>query len=294
MPHSAPDRAGCGVSLLFKLERTVSQHKPETKKITTLRLQAMKQEGEPITMLTAYDYTMARLLDRSGVEILLVGDSAANVMAGHSTTLPITLDQMIYHGASVVRGVQQAFVIVDMPFGSYQVSQETAVSSAVRIMKETGCDALKLEGGEVVYPIIQQLTSSGIPVMGHLGLTPQSVHQLGGYRLQGQTDADADRLLREAKGLEQAGCFALVLEKVPATLARRVASDLRIPVIGIGAGSGVDGQVLVTQDMLGMEDSFSPKFLRRFGQIGEAIDTAVTEYIQAVKAHTFPSESESY
>lgn len=245
-------------------------------------------------MLTAYDYTMARLLDRSGVEILLVGDSAANVMAGHSTTLPITLDQMIYHGASVVRGVQQAFVIVDMPFGSYQVSQETAVSSAVRIMKETSCDALKLEGGEVVYPIIQQLTTSGIPVMGHLGLTPQSVHQLGGYRLQGQTDADADRLLREAKGLEQAGCFALVLEKVPATLARRVASDLRIPVIGIGAGSGIDGQVLVTQDMLGMEDSFSPKFLRRFGQIGEAIDTAVTEYIQAVKTHTFPSESESY
>ena len=254
----------------------------------------MKQSGEPITMLTAYDYTMARLLDRSGVEILLVGDSAANVMAGHSTTLPITLDQMIYHGASVVRGVQQAFVIVDMPFGSYQISQEAAVSSAVRIMKETGCDALKLEGGEVVYPVIQQLTSSGIPIMGHLGLTPQSVHQLGGYRLQGQTDADADRLLREAKGLEQAGCFALVLEKVPATLARRVASDLRIPVIGIGAGSGVDGQVLVTQDMLGMEDSFSPKFLRRFGQIGEAIDTAVTEYIQAVKAHTFPSESESY
>lgn len=278
----------------YKFERTVSQHKPETKKITTLRLQAMKQSGEPITMLTAYDYTMARLLDRSGVEILLVGDSAANVMAGHSTTLPITLDQMIYHGASVVRGVQQAFVIVDMPFGSYQISQEAAVSSAVRIMKETGCDALKLEGGEVVYPIIQQLTTSGIPVMGHLGLTPQSVHQLGGYRLQGQTDADAGRLLREAKGLEQAGCFALVLEKVPATLARRVASDLRIPVIGIGAGSGVDGQVLVTQDMLGMEDSFSPKFLRRFGQIGEAIDTAVTEYIQAVKAHTFPSESESY
>ena len=278
----------------YKFERTVSQHKPETKKITTLRLQAMKQSGEPITMLTAYDYTMARLLDRSGVEILLVGDSAANVMAGHSTTLPITLDQMIYHGASVVRGVQQAFVIVDMPFGSYQVSQDTAVGSAVRIMKETGCDALKLEGGEVVYPIIQQLTSSGIPIMGHLGLTPQSVHQLGGYRLQGQTDADADRLLREAKGLEQAGCFALVLEKVPATLARRVASDLRIPVIGIGAGSGVDGQVLVTQDMLGMEDSFSPKFLRHFGQIGEAIDTAVTEYIQAVKAHTFPSESESY
>ena len=254
----------------------------------------MKQEGKKITMLTAYDYTMARLIDSVGVDILLVGDSAANVMAGHSTTLPITLEQMVYHGASVVRATEHALVVVDMPFGSYQVSDEVALSSAVRLMKETGCDALKLEGGAILYPLIKRLTTLGIPVMGHLGLTPQSVHQLGGYHLQGKSEEDAHHLEQEALGLEEAGCFALVLEKVPATLAERVAKRLHIPVIGIGAGSGVDGQVLVSQDMLGMEESFSPKFLRRFGQVGSAIRTAVGDYIEAVRDGSFPSESESY
>ena len=248
----------------------------------------MKQEGKKITMLTAYDYTMARLIDSVGVDILLVGDSAANVMAGHSTTLPITLEQMIYHGASVVRATEHALVVVDMPFGSYQVSDEVA------LMKETGCDALKLEGGAILYPLIKRLTTLGIPVMGHLGLTPQSVHQLGGYHLQGKSEEDAHRLEQEALGLEEAGCFALVLEKVPATLAERVAKRLHIPVIGIGAGSGVDGQVLVSQDMLGMEESFSPKFLRRFVQVGSASRTAVGDYIEAGRDGSFPSESESY
>lgn len=254
----------------------------------------MKAQREPITMLTAYDYTMARLLDTAGIDILLVGDSAANVMAGHTTTLPITLDQMIYHGSCVVRGARRAFVVVDMPFGSYQISEETALASAVRIMKETGADAVKLEGGAHLFSTIQRLVASGIPVVGHLGLTPQSVHQLGGYGLQAQEGEAADRLYQEALGLEQSGCCALVLEKVPAEVAARVAEALRIPVIGIGAGSGVDGQVLVSQDMLGMEDSFSPKFLRRFAQLGDLIKGAVGDYITAVKERSFPSESESY
>ena len=254
----------------------------------------MKAQREPITMLTAYDYTMARLLDTAGIDILLVGDSAANVMAGHTTTLPITLDQMIYHGSCVVRGARRALVVVDMPFGSYQISEETALSSAVRIMKETGADAVKLEGGAHLFSTIQRLVASGIPVVGHLGLTPQSVHQLGGYRLQAKEGEAADRLYQEALGLEQSGCCALVLEKVPAEVATRVAEALSIPVIGIGAGSGVDGQVLVSQDMLGMEDSFSPKFLRRFAQLGDLIKGAVGDYIAAVKERSFPSESESY
>ena len=246
----------------------------------------MKQSGELISMLTAYDYTMARLLDSAGVDILLVGDSAANVMAGHSTTLPITLDQMIYHGASVV---------VDMPFGSYQVSAQQALSSAIRIMKETGCDALKLEGGSPeLIDTVRQLTTVGIPVVGHLGLTPQSVHQLGGYRLQGRDSAQASAIQSQAEALERAGCCALVLEKVPARLAAMIAQQLSIPVIGIGAGADVDGQVLVSQDMLGMEESFSPKFLRRFGAVGAAIRQATSDYIAAVKERSFPTIDESY
>lgn len=254
----------------------------------------MKAQGEPIAMLTAYDYTMARLIDASGVDMILVGDSAANVMAGHTTTLPITLDQMIYHGACVVRGVSRAFVVVDMPFGSYQVSPEQAVASAIRMMKETGADALKLEGGERLYPAIQLITEAGIPVVGHLGLTPQSVHQLGGYGLQGKEGAAADRLLEEAQGLERVGCCALVLEKVPAKVAQRVAQQLRIPVIGIGAGADIDGQVLVSQDMLGLEDRFTPKFLRRFAQLGELVKEATSSYVTAVKERSFPASSESY
>lgn len=254
----------------------------------------MKQDGEPITMLTAYDYTMARLLDESGIDVLLVGDSAANVMAGHPTTLPITLDQMIYHGSSVVRGVKRALVIVDMPFGSYQVSKEQALDSAVRLMKETGADAIKLEGAEGLIDAVTQIVRSGIPVCGHLGLTPQSVHQLGGFRLQGKDEDSAARLMEDAFRLEEAGCFALVLEKVPAKLAEHVANRLRIPVIGIGAGANVDGQVLVAQDMLGMEDRFQPKFLRRFATLGEQIREAASSYASAVKERSFPSDVESY
>lgn len=272
----------------------MSQHQPETKKVTTLRLAAMKAQREPIAMLTAYDYTMARLLDASGVDMILVGDSAANVMAGHATTLPITLEQMIYHGACVVRGVQRAFVVVDMPFGSYQVAPQQAVASAIQIMKETGADAVKLEGGERLFPAIDLIVEAGIPVVGHLGLTPQSVHQLGGYGLQGKEGAAADRLLEEALGLERVGCCAVVLEKVPASVAQRVAEQLRIPVIGIGAGPHVDGQVLVAQDMLGMEERFAPKFLRRFAALGEAIRQAAGAYVAAVKERSFPSDSESY
>ena len=245
-------------------------------------------------MLTAYDYTMARLVDAAGVDMILVGDSAANVMAGHTTTLPITLEQMIYHGSCVVRGVQHAFVVVDMPFGSYQVSAEQAVSSAIQIMKETGADAVKLEGGERLFPAIRLIIEAGIPVVGHLGLTPQSVHQLGGYGLQGKDGAAADKLLEEAQGLERLGCCAVVLEKVPGQVAKRVAQTLHIPVIGIGAGVDVDGQVLVLQDMLGMEDRFAPKFLRRFAAVGEAIKDATASYVASVKERSFPNESESY
>lgn len=254
----------------------------------------MKEAGNPIAMLTAYDYTMARLVDASGVDMILVGDSAANVMAGYSTTLPITLEQMIYHGAAVVRAVRRAMVVVDMPFGSYQASVEEAVRSAVRIMKETGADAVKLEGGAPVYTAIEQIVLSGIPVVGHLGLTPQSVHQFGGYGLQAKEETAAKRLLQEAQMLERLGCCALVLEKIPASLGKEVADALSIPVIGIGAGSAVDGQVLVLQDMLGLDESFSPKFLRRFAHLGDAVTGAIGKYVVAVKERNFPSEEESY
>lgn len=272
----------------------MSKHQSDGKKITTRRLKEMKQQGERIAMLTAYDYTMARLVDAAGVDIILVGDSAANVMAGHLTTLPITLEQMIYHASSVVRGVRRAFVVVDMPFGSYQVSREQAVTSAIEIMKATGADAVKLEGGESIYEAIQSIIEAGIPVVGHLGLTPQSVHQLGGFGLQAKEKAEAEKLLREADTLDKLGCCAIVLEKIPARLAKEVTNAVATPVIGIGAGIDVDGQVLVLQDMLGMDESFSPKFLRRFGRIGEAITTAIESYVDAVKDASFPNESESY
>lgn len=272
----------------------MSKHQADGKKVTTRRLIEMKQQGERIAVLTAYDYTMSKLVDVAGVDMILVGDSASNVMAGHSTTLPITLDQMIYHGASVVRGVRRAMVIVDMPFGSYQASPEEAVRSAVRIMKETGADGVKLEGGEQVYEAVRQIVAAGIPVVGHLGLTPQSVHQLGGFALQAKTEHEAERLLRDVAALEHLGCCAIVLEKIPADLGRHAAGQTRIPIIGIGAGAQVDGQVLVLHDMLGLDESFSPKFLRRFAHLGEAVVGAVEAYVEAVRQQSFPSEQESY
>lgn len=245
-------------------------------------------------MLTAYDYTMARLVDAAGVDMILVGDSAANVMAGHATTLPITLDQMIYHAASVVRGVERAMVIVDMPFGSYQTSPQEAVASAVRIMKESGADGIKLEGGASVAEAIRMIVEAGIPVVGHLGLTPQSVFQFGGFGLRAKEEAEAAKLLEEVKLLESLGVCAIVLEKIPATLAQRAASSVRVPIIGIGAGVEVDGQVLVLHDALGMDEAFRPKFVRRFAHLEQVIIDALGSYVTAVKDKTFPNETESY
>lgn len=264
------------------------------KHITPQALKAMKAEGEKISMLTAYDYTTAMLLDKAGIDMILVGDSAANVMAGHATTLPITLEQMIYHAQCVRRGVERALVICDMPFGSYQGAEEEAVRNAIRIMKETGVDAVKLEGGKEVVPIIRRLVAAGIPVCGHLGLTPQSVHALGGYGLQAKTDEDAMRLKEDTKALEAAGCFAIVFEKIPAALAKEVSQTATVPTIGIGAGKDCDGQVLVVDDMLGKNKGFRPKFVRRYADLHTLITTAVTEYITDVKSCQFPAETESY
>lgn len=272
----------------------MSKHQAGGKKVTTRSLLEMKRVGEPIGMLTAYDYTMARLVDAAGVDMILVGDSAANVMAGHATTLPITLDQMIYHAASVVRGVERAMVIVDMPFGSYQTSPQEAVASAVRIMKESGADGIKLEGGASVAEAIRMIVEAGIPVVGHLGLTPQSVFQFGGFGLRAKEEAEAAKLLEEVKLLESLGVCAIVLEKIPATLARRAASSVRVPIIGIGAGVEVDGQVLVLHDALGMDEAFRPKFVRRFAQLEQVIIDALGSYVTAVKDKTFPNETESY
>lgn len=263
-------------------------------KRTINKLKSYKAEKRKITMLTAYDYTMAKIVDSAGIDMILVGDSAANVMAGYSTTLPISLDEMIYHGKSVVRAVDNAFVVIDMPFGSYQVSKEQAVSSAIRIMKETGADAVKLEGGNYVKDSIKAIVNSGIPVVGHLGLTPQSVHILSGYGLQAKDDTEALELKKEAKDLEEAGISFLVLEKIPSKLAKEIAEELTIPVIGIGAGAEVDGQVLVLQDMLGLNSDFKPKFLRRFANLGDIMAQAITEYIESVQNSTFPNENESY
>lgn len=266
----------------------------DRRKVTTHRLLEMKQRGEKISMLTSYDYTMASLVDRAGVDIILVGDSASNVVAGNVTTLPITLDQMIYHGKSVVKAVQRALVVVDMPFGTYQGSDIDAVNNAIHMMKITHADALKLEGGEEILPSVKRILAAGIPVMGHLGLMPQSINKFGTYAVRAKEDAEAEKLIRDAKMLEEAGCFAIVLEKIPASLAERVAKGLTIPVIGIGAGGAVDGQVLVVTDMLGMTNDFSPRFLRRYADLFTIVTDAVGHYVADVKAGEFPNEKEQY
>jgi 3-methyl-2-oxobutanoate hydroxymethyltransferase len=254
----------------------------------------MKQRGEKISMLTSYDYSMARIVDQAGIDIILVGDSASNVMAGNETTLPITLDQMIYHAASVVRGVKRALVVVDMPFGSYQGNSKEALNSAIRIMKETAADAIKMEGGEEILESVQRILSAGIPVMGHIGLMPQSINKYGTYALRANNEEEAQKLRSDAKALEEAGCYAIVIEKVPAVLAAEVAKSVSIPIIGIGAGSGADGQVLVMHDMLGINMDFSPKFLRRYANLNQVISEAVGHYIDDVKSGDFPNENEQY
>ena len=265
-----------------------------TRKVTTMRLIEMKRRGEKIAMLTAYDYSLARLVDEAGIDVILVGDSASNVMIGNPTTLPITLDQMIYHAKCVTNGTRRALVVCDMPFGSYQGNSKEALSSAVRIMKESGAEAVKIEGGAEIRESIERILSAGIPVMGHLGLTPQSINKFGTYAVRAKDEAEAAKLISDAKMLEEIGCFAVVLEKIPAALAARVASEISIPVIGIGAGSGVDGQVLVLQDMLGINQGFSPKFLRRYADLATTINDAVGNYIKDVKDVTFPSPEEQY
>jgi len=263
-------------------------------KITTHVLQEMKLKGIKISMLTGYDYSMARLLDKSGIDVILVGDSASNVMAGYSSTLPITLDHMIYHASSVVRAVHRAFVVVDMPFGTYQGNWKEALSSAIRIMKESGADAVKLEGGVEIIESVERILSAGIPVMGHLGLTPQSIHKFGTYVVRATDEREARKLVEDARLLEKAGCFSIVLEKIPAGLGEEVARNAKIPIIGIGAGKGVDGQVLVLHDMLGITMEFSPRFLRRYMNLSEDIVAAVQNYITDVKTLDFPNEREQY
>ena len=266
----------------------------EIKKITTETIRKMKQDGEKISMLTAYDFTTARMLDAGGIDTILVGDSAANVMAGYETTLPITLDHMIYHAQSVVRGVKRALVVVDLPFGSYQCNPDKALDSAIRIMKETGASAIKLEGGSEVADSIKKIVNAGIPVMGHLGLTPQSINQFGSYKLRAKEDAEAQKLIEDAKLLESLGCFSLVLEKIPSQLAKQVTDSISIPTIGIGAGVHCDGQVLVYQDMVGMNEGFKPKFLRKYLDLYSEITSAVGQFVKDVKEQNFPNENESY
>ncbi|MBP7506318.1 MAG: 3-methyl-2-oxobutanoate hydroxymethyltransferase [Prolixibacteraceae bacterium] len=271
----------------------MSVHK-EIKRVTTHVLSEMKLRGEKISMLTAYDYSMAKLVDQAGIDVILVGDSASNVMAGNETTLPITLDQMIYHGKSVVKGVKRALVVVDMPFGTYQGDSKKAVRSAIRIMKETHADAIKIEGGKEIIESVNRILSAGIPIMGHLGLMPQSIHKYGTYVVRAQQDEEANKLVSDARLLEEAGCFSIVLEKIPADLGERVASELKIPIIGIGAGGGVDGQVLVIHDMLGITQEFSPRFLRRYHNLSAEIMGAVKSYVDDVKSRDFPNEKEQY
>ncbi|MCC7029543.1 MAG: 3-methyl-2-oxobutanoate hydroxymethyltransferase [Chitinophagaceae bacterium] len=266
----------------------------EFKKITTHALQAMKVRGEKISMLTAYDFSMATILDDAGIDILLVGDSASNVMAGHETTLPITLDQMIYHASSVIRAVKRSLVVVDLPFGSYQGNSKEALNSAIRIMKEAGAHSIKMEGGEEIIESVKRIISAGVPVMGHLGLTPQSIYKFGTYNVRAKEEAEADELVRNAHLLQEAGCFAIVLEKIPASLGKKVAEELKIPIIGIGAGMHVDGQVLVMHDMLGINKEFSPRFLRRYLNMYDQILDATKHYIEDVKSGDFPNEQEQY
>lgn len=272
----------------------MSVAKKEYKRVTVKSLIEMKRQGEKISMLTAYDYTTAKIVDGAGTDVILVGDSASNVMAGHETTLPITLDQMIYHASSVIRAINRALVVVDLPFGSYQSDAKEALRSAIRIMKESGGHAVKLEGGSEVKDSIKRILKAGIPVMGHLGLTPQSIYKFGTYTVRAKEEAEAEKLKKDALMLEKLGCFALVLEKVPAHLAKEIAESLNIPVIGIGAGNGVDGQVLVVTDMLGMDKSFSPRFLRRYADLHSIMSEAIGNYNSDVKSSDFPNEKEQY
>ncbi|MBR2649027.1 MAG: 3-methyl-2-oxobutanoate hydroxymethyltransferase [Sediminibacterium sp.] len=264
------------------------------KKVTTHTLQKLKTAGEKIAMITAYDYSFARIFDTAGIEVILVGDSAGNVMAGHETTIAITLDQMIYHGQCVVKAVNRSLVVIDLPFGSYQSNSDVALASAIRVMKETGGHAIKLEGGEEVTESVKRIVSAGIPVMGHIGLTPQSIYKFGTYNVRAKEKAEADKLITDAKALEEAGCFAIVLEKIPAALAKEVSNRLAIPTIGIGAGNGCDGQVLVMHDLLGINNEFNPRFIRKYLQLENQITGAVQQYIKDVKSTDFPNETESY
>jgi len=271
----------------------MSVHK-NVKKVTTHTLQEMKNAGEKISMLTGYDFSMARIIDSAGIDVILVGDSASNVMAGYETTLPITLDQMIYHASSVVRAVSRALIVVDMPFGSYQGNSKEALSNAIKIMKESGGHSVKLEGGREIIESISRILTAGIPVMGHLGLTPQSIYKFGTYVVRAKEDEEAHQLIEDAKALEEAGCFAIVLEKIPAHLAKKVAETVSIPIIGIGAGNGVDGQVLVVHDMLGINNEFSPRFLRKYNNLYDQMMTSFQDYIKDVKSGDFPNEKEQY
>ncbi len=272
----------------------MSTAKKEYKRITTKSLVEMKKNGEKIAMLTAYDYTMAKIVDHAGIDIILVGDSASNVMAGHETTLPITLDQMIYHASSVIRAIERCLVVVDLPFGTYQGNSRKALESAIRIMKESGAHAVKLEGGEEVAESISRILTAGIPVMGHLGLTPQSIYKFGTYTVRAKKEAEAEQLKKDAQLLEKLGCFGIVIEKVPAKLAQEVAESVHIPIIGIGAGNGVDGQVLVMHDMLGMTHEFNPRFLRRYLDLYTEMNGAFKNYIEDVKSGDFPNDKEQY
>lgn len=272
----------------------MSTAKGQFKKITTHRLQEMKANGEKIAMLTAYDYSMAKIIDKAGIDIILVGDSASNVMAGNETTLPITLDHMIWHATSVVKAVDRALVVVDVPFGSYQGNSSEALRSSIRIMKESGAHAVKMEGGMEIKESVERVLTAGIPVMGHLGLTPQSIYKFGTYSVRAKEDAEANKLIEDARLLQEIGCFSLVLEKIPATLTKRVAESVDIPVIGIGAGPDADGQVLVVHDMLGITQDFKPRFLRAYADLNQVITGAVENYIQDIKERTFPNEEESY
>lgn len=277
------------------LKKEMSTNTVDNKrKVTTRRLIEMKQRGEKIAMLTAYDYTMATLVDGAGMDVILVGDSASNVMAGNTTTLPITLDEMIWYAKSVVKGVKRALVVTDMPFGSYQGNSKEALSSAIRIMKESGSEAVKIEGGSEVRESIERIISAGIPVMGHLGLTPQSINKFGTYAVRAREEAEALKLIEDAKMLDEIGCFAIVLEKIPADLARKVSEAVSVPTIGIGAGAGTDGQVLVYQDILGLNNDFSPKFLRRYANLADTVNEALGNYINDVKSGDFPNENEQY
>ncbi|MDH5598175.1 MAG: 3-methyl-2-oxobutanoate hydroxymethyltransferase [Cyclobacteriaceae bacterium] len=272
----------------------MSVHKSEIKRITTHQLQSMKERGEKISMLTAYDYSMARIIDAAGIDVILVGDSASNVMAGHETTLPITLDQMIYHASSVVRAIHRSFVVVDIPFGYYQGNSSEALRSAIRIMKESGAHAVKIEGGAEIKDSVTRILSAGVPVMGHLGLTPQSIFKFGTYTVRAKEEEEAEKLINDALILQECGCFGIVLEKIPAKLAKKVSETLTIPTIGIGAGPDTDGQVLVMQDMLGITKEFKPRFLRRYADLDKIVTKAVEDYVRDVKGRDFPNEKESY